>query len=62
MVAKIITKDGKSTLVIEIAMETPRDSASGKTFVVASTSGFVATTAVVNGKPVAISLNATIRK
>ena len=53
-------KDGK--LLIEIAMTAPRPSASGKTLVVASTCGNVATTATIDGKPVIIGLNAYIRK
>ena len=35
-------------------------SKSGKVLLVASSGGFLATTALVNGKPVCISLNATI--
>ena len=50
------------TLVVEIDLETPRPSATGKTLVVASTHGNVATTAIVNGQPVVIGLNAYIRK
>lgn len=49
-------------LVVEIDLETPRPSASGKTLVVASSHGNVATTAVINGQPVVIGLNAYIRK
>lgn len=57
---KTTIKDGK--LIIEIEMCEPRDSASGKTTVVATTGGNVATSAEVNGKPVVIGLNAYIRK
>jgi hypothetical protein len=44
-------------LIIKIKMQEPAPSASGKTLVVASTHGSVATTATVNGKPVVIGLN-----
>lgn len=48
-------------LVIRIATQTPTPSATGKTLVVASTHGNQVTTAMVNGKPVTIGLNAYIR-
>lgn len=51
-------KNGK--LIIEIDMQPPTPSATGKTLVVASSRGNVATTATVNGKPVVIGLNAYI--
>ena len=55
---KVEVRDGK--LVIEIEIEkTPRQSASGKTLVVASTRGFRATGAQVDGKQLSISINAT---
>lgn len=57
---KATVKDGK--LVLELALESPRASKSGKTLIVASTGGFVETDAKVNGKTVSVSLNATIRK
>lgn len=56
---KATIKDGK--LIIEIELETPTPSASGKTLVVASTRGNVTTAVTVNGKPVIIGLNAYIR-
>jgi hypothetical protein len=50
-------------LIIRLPMNpTPVPSASGKTLVVASTHGNVATTAVVNGQPVVLGINAYIRK
>ena len=50
-------------LVIRLPMNpVPTPSASGKTLVVASTHGNVATTAVVQGKPIIIGVNAYIRK
>jgi len=52
--------EGKK-LMIEIDMDEPRPSASGKTLVVASTHGNQVTTATVNGKPLTIGLNAYIR-
>ena len=45
-------------LVIEIDMQTPAPSASGKTMIVATTGGNQTTTALVNGKPLVIGLNA----
>ena len=53
-------KDGN--LIITIPLDTPKPSASGKTLVVASTRGNVATAAQVNDKPVTIGLNAYIQK
>jgi len=53
-------KDGK--LVITINLNPPRPSASGKTLVVASTGGNVATSAIIDGKPVTIGLNAYIKR
>lgn len=50
------------TLVVTISLEPkPRPSSSGKTLLVASTGGFVTTEAEVDGKPVRVSLNATIK-
>ena len=55
---KVRVEDGK--LIIEIEIEkTPRPSASGKTLVVATTRGFRATEAQVDGKPLSLSINAT---
>jgi hypothetical protein len=58
MTAKI---EGK-TLVLTVDLQEPAPSASGKTLVVASTHGNVATTCTINGKPVTIGLNAYIRR
>ena len=49
-------------LVIEIDMQAPQASASGKTLVVASSRGNRATAATVNGKPVVVGLNAYIQR
>ncbi len=49
-------------LVITIDMQEPAPSASGKTLVVASSHGNMATTAQVNGKPVIIGLNCYIKR
>lgn len=49
-------------LFIEIDLEEPTPSSSGKTLVVASTHGNIATSAQVNGKPVSIGLNAYIKR
>ena len=56
---KVEIKDNK--LYIEIDLEKPTPSSSGKTLVVASTRGNTVTTAQVNGKPVTIGLNAYIK-
>lgn len=48
-------------LCIEIDLEKPTPSSSGKTLVVASTRGNVVTTVEVDGKPVTIGLNAYIK-
>lgn len=56
MEAKV--KDGQ--LVLTIPLQDAKPSKSGKTMVVASTGGFVATTAQVDKKPVKVSLNAII--
>ncbi len=48
-------------LYIEIDLEKPVRSSSGKTLVVASSRGNVETTAEVDGKPVTIGLNAYIK-
>ena len=50
-----------NVMTIEIDMQAPAPSASGKTLIVASTHGATPTTATVNGKPVTVSLNAYIK-
>jgi hypothetical protein len=52
-------KNGK--LIIEIDVEKPTPSKTGKTLVVASSHGNIATTATIDGKPVIIGLNAYVR-
>jgi hypothetical protein len=59
MAMKVEIKNKK--LYIEIDLEEPTRSSSGKTLVVASTHGNTVTTAEVNGKPVTIGLNAYIK-
>lgn len=58
LVAKV--ENGK--LIIEIPMQAPAPSSSGKTLVVASSHGNQTTTAMVDGKPIVIGLNAYIKK
>jgi hypothetical protein len=60
MAMKVDIKDNK--LFIEIDLETPTPSSSGKTLVVASTHGNTVTTAEVDGKPVTVGLNAYIKR
>lgn len=57
---KVEIKDG--ALHITMPLSPPRPSASGKTLVVATTGGFLSTTASIDGKPVKINLSATIAK
>ena len=59
MAMKVEIKDNK--LFIEIDLEKPTPSTSGKTLVVASTRGNTVTTAQVDGKPLIIGLNAYIK-
>ncbi len=49
-------------MIITVDMQTPSPSASGKTLVVASSRGNVATAAIIDGKPVVVGFNAYIRK
>ncbi len=59
MAMKVEVRDNK--LCIEIDLEEPKPSSSGKTLVVASTRGNVVTDVLVDGKPVTIGLNAYIK-
>ena len=56
----VVIKDKR--LIITIDLQEPTESASGKTLVVASSHGNMATSAMINGKPVVVGLNAYIRK
>ncbi|HVN24811.1 MAG TPA: hypothetical protein VMT71_12625 [Syntrophorhabdales bacterium] len=60
MAMKVEIKDNK--LFIEIDLDKPTPSASGKTLVVASTHGNTVTSAEVDGKPLIVGLNAYIKK
>ena len=59
MALKVEQKDNK--LYIEIDLEKPTRSTSGKTLVVASTRGNVVTDVTVEGKPVTIGIIAYIK-
>jgi len=59
MAMKVEVKDNK--LFIEIDLEKPAPSSSGKTLVVASTRGNVVTDAQVEGKHLVVGLNAYIK-
>lgn len=50
----------KKELIIRMPIEEPAPSKSGKSNIIASTGGFNKTTAVLNGKPVSVSVNAII--
>lgn len=56
---KATIKDG--ILIVEIPLQTPTPSSTGKSLTVATTRGNAVTTATVNGKPVIIGLNAYIK-
>jgi len=60
MALKVEIKDNK--LFIEIDLEKPTPSSSGKTLVVATTHGNIVTSGEVDGKPVIIGLNAYIKR
>ena len=60
MAMKVEIRDNK--LCIEIDLETPTPSSSGKTLVVASTRGNTVTDIKIDGKPVTIGLNAYIKR
>lgn len=60
MAMNVEIKDNK--LIIEIDLEKPTPSSSGKTLILASTHGNTVTTAEVDGKPVIIGLNAYIKR
>lgn len=61
IMAMTVEKRGNK-LYIEIDLEKPTPSSSGKTLVVASSRGNAVTTAEVDGKPITIGLNAYISK
>jgi len=54
------TIDGNE-LVIRVQLQEPTPSTSGKTLIVASSHGNQTTTAMVNGKPIIVGLNAYIK-
>ena len=63
MPLKSATIDEKvRTLTLVLDLEEPTPSASGKTLVVASTRGNASTTALINGKPLTVGVNAYIKK
>jgi len=55
------TKIEDGYLVVKLPLQEPAPSATGKTLVVASSYGNVPTTAVIDGKPVIVGVNAYIR-
>ena len=61
MNVSINDKEGVSTLTITVPVSL-RPSKSGKTMLVASSGGNVTTSAIVDGKPVTVGLNAYIPK
>lgn len=61
MDTKIVEENGKKFLVIKVEMTKPTLSPTGKTFSVASSHGNQPTTAMLDGKPVIVGLNAYIK-
>ena len=61
MEVQIVEEQGKQYLVVKTELGKPTPSASMKTLVVASSHGNQPTTALVNGKPVIVGLNAYIK-
>jgi hypothetical protein len=61
MQTEAVIKDGKLIITLPINPD-PQPSASGKTLVVASTHGNTTTSAIVNGKPLVIGVNAYIKR
>lgn len=57
---KVEIKNGKLVITMDMR-DPPSPSKSGKTLVVATSSGNQVTTAVVDGKPVTVGVNAYIR-
>jgi hypothetical protein len=51
----------KNELVIRIALQVPTPSKTGKTKIVASSGGNIATAAILDGQPVIVGLNAYIK-
>ena len=47
-------------LVLTLPLHAPKPSASGKTNIVFSTGGFAGTGQAVGGKPISVSINATV--
>lgn len=62
MAARVTVDEKAKTLTVVLDLQAPAPSASGKTLVVASTHGNMASTAVIDGKPVIVGVNAYIRK
>ena len=60
MDAKIVEREGKQFLVIEIPMTKPTLSPTGKSYSVASSHGNQVTAAQVDGKNVVVGINAYI--
>lgn len=57
---KVTIKD--NVLVVEIPLEEPRESSTGKSLIVASTGGFQKTDLLVSGKTLTINLTAMVKK
>jgi hypothetical protein len=57
---KVQVDEKRNILSIEIPLSAPAPSSTGRTFVVASTRGFVRTDVQFQGKPLSVSVNATV--
>lgn len=56
-----VSADGNKLIITIDLNKKPAPSASGKTLIAASTGGFVATEAKLNGSIINVSVNATVR-
>ena len=56
-----VIKDGKLIITIEAVTKNPPQSKTGKSLVIASTHGNVPSTAVIDGKPLIVSVNAYVK-
>ncbi|MEE9212422.1 MAG: hypothetical protein V3U29_07185 [Phycisphaeraceae bacterium] len=61
MLRQVKIDEKAKTLTLVVDLQKPTPSSSGKTLVVATTHGNVATDAQIDGKPVTVGVNAYIR-
>jgi hypothetical protein len=61
-IRKVTIDEKARVMTLEVDLDTPAPSASGKTLVVASTHGNQVTQVQIDGKPVIVGLNCYIRR